>query len=395
MVCISLRSPSLSQPLVDSDWAQKMTTVKQRKANGYGHTYKVGNSWKTAIRKDGRVVTATAKTAAESRKRAQSKSLLPQEGKSLGAKFLAGPFFKEWLECEHKESIAASTYKRYDSLLRTHILPALGKIELARLTRTDLSRVLSQMAQHKQSPRSQQQARALLLVACKKAYEAGYIESNPSLGLRNIKVRGKEFSPLSIEEVRRLLSTYEGTYICARLHIALLCGLRQGEALGLQWSDINWAQNSLTVKGQVQKVDGKYQFVHLKTARSYRTIYMTDETIKALKFHQSLVEKMESQSVDRWPDIHLVFPKSDGSPRSPKTDYDEWHKALKLCGIAPRRLHDARHTAATLMYSQSIGIEIISRALGHSSSAITSRLYVHSAEEPLRNAAEALNLLFE
>jgi len=251
------------------------------------------------------------------------------------------------------------------------------------------------MAQHEQSPRSQQQARALLLVACKKAYEAGYIESNPALGLRNIKVRGKEFSPLSIDEVRRLLSTYEGTYICARLHIALLCGLRQGEALGLRWSDINWAQNSLTVKGQVQKIGGEYQFAELKTARSHRTIYMTGETRRALKFHQSLVVKMESQSVDRWPDLHLVFPQLDGSPRSPKTDYNEWHKALKLCGIAERRLHDARHTAATLMYSQGVGIETISRTLGHSSSAITSRLYVHSAEEPLLNAAVQLQKILK
>jgi integrase len=77
------------------------------------------------------------------------------------------------------------------------------------------------------------------------------------------------------------------------------------------------------------------------------------------------------------------------------TDYDEWQKALKLCGIAPRRLHDARHTAATLMYSQRVGIETISRALGHSSSAITSRLYVHSAEAPLRDAAERLEKILK
>ena len=94
-----------------------------------------------------------------------------------------------------------------------------------------------------------------------------------------------------------------------------------------------------------------------------------------------------------WEELDLVFPRANGTPRSPQTDYDEWSKALKLCGIEPRRLHDARHTAATLMYSQGVGIETISRALGHSSSAITSRLYVHSAEEPLRSAAAIINHL--
>lgn len=147
-----------------------MEEVKQRKANGFGHTYKVGNSWKTVIRKDGRVITATAKTPTQARKKAHSKSLtMPIEERCKGAKSLVGTFFSQWLDGEHKESISASTYRRYESLLRVHILPAIGKIELAQLTRTDLSRVLTLMAQHKQSPRSQQQARALLLVACKKA----------------------------------------------------------------------------------------------------------------------------------------------------------------------------------------------------------------------------------
>jgi integrase len=92
-----------------------------------------------------------------------------------------------------------------------------------------------------------------------------------------------------------------------------------------------------------------------------------------------------------WDDLGLVFPGKLGGFLSPKTDYKYWQKALRLCGIAPKRLHDARHTSATLMYSQGVGIETISRALGHSSSAITSRLYVHNAEKPLREAATKLN----
>jgi integrase len=101
------------------------------------------------------------------------------------------------------------------------------------------------------------------------------------------------------------------------------------------------------------------------------------------------------KSDGNWQDWDLVFPRNNGTPRSAQTDYDEWQKALKLCGVAPKRLHDARHTAATLMYSQGIGIETISRTLGHSSSAITSRLYVHSAEEPLRNASQLMNLILK
>jgi len=91
-----------------------------------------------------------------------------------------------------------------------------------------------------------------------------------------------------------------------------------------------------------------------------------------------------------WKENYLVFPAADGSPKQATIDFNEWKRALRLCGIKPRRLHDARHTAATLMYSQGVGIEVISRALGHSSSAITSKLYVHSAMRPLEAAALAL-----
>jgi integrase len=244
-----------------------------------------------------------------------------------------------------------------------------------------------------QGARSQQQARALLSITLKSAEDQELIETNPVRKVRNPQNREGQINPLSINDVKRLLATYEGTYMSLRLHIALLCGLRQGEALGLRWSDLDVERGTIQIVNQIQKIEGKYTFTSLKTQRSRRIIVLGQETLKVLQCHSKLIERYKENAGLDWQELDLVFPREDGSPRSPKTDYDQWQDALKLCGIAPRRLHDARHTAATLMYSQKIGIETISRALGHSSSAITSRLYVHSAEEPLRDAAEVMNLL--
>jgi integrase len=144
----------------------------------------------------------------------------------------------------------------------------------------------------------------------------------------------------------------------------------------------------------MQKIEGKHSLTDLKTTRSKRTIVLSEETLRVLYNHFNIIQKYKSNGGSNWNENNLVFPNIDGSPRSATTDYAQWQRALKFCGIPPRRLHDARHTAATLMYSQGVGIETISRALGHSSSAITSRLYVHNAEEPLRVAAETLNRLF-
>ena len=369
-----------------------------RKANGQGHTYKVGNSYRTAIRRGDHLITAMAPTAQESRKRAKAKlellpNLLGREGALPVAKMQLGDYLVSWLEEEHKLHIAHSTYKRYLALARFHINPSIGGIELQKLSASDITRMLAVMREAGQSPRSQQQARALLSVALRDAEYKGYILVNPVTRVRNPQGKRLEISPLSIEEVKRLLKTYSGTYLGARLHIALICGLRQGEALGLTWGDIDLSASTLKVHRQVQEVEGVQVFTDLKTEKSSRLIALTEETTVALKGHLRLIGQLKERAEASWMENNLVFPDGFGCFRSPKTDYAEWKKALKLCGIASKRLHDARHTAATLMYSQGVGIETISRALGHSTSAITSKLYVHNSVEPQKVAADLMNQL--
>jgi integrase len=372
--------------------------VMSRRSNGQGHTYKVGNSYRTVIHHGGHVVTAMAATTQESRKLAKEKleklpqiqgvnSALPVSRSSLGQ------FLMEWLEGEHKHNIAHSTFKRYRALAIHHILPTIGEIQLRKVLAGDISAVLTKMRESGQSPRSQQQARALLSVGLGEAENKGYIALNPVKKVRIPINRVKEIDPLGIKDVKRLLETYKGTYMSARLHIALLCGLRQGEALGLRWQDIDLNSGLIEVRNQVQKIDGKLQLTGLKTDRSRRFVAVTSGSLQSLKQHRELVESMKTACGDAWQENDFVFPHLDGTAHPATLDYDAWKRCLRLCGIKTRRLHDARHTAATLMYAQGVGIEVISRALGHSSSAITSKLYVHSAIQPLRIAAEQLEKL--
>lgn len=369
-----------------------------RRSNGQGHTYKVKNSYRTVIHYNGHVVTAMATTVQESRKLAKeklqklpkvtgTKNSLPQ------SKIDLGDYLISWLDDAHKHQIAHSTWKRYRVLAVHHIIPVVGKIQLRKIVPSDIQSVLSVMREAGQSPRSQQQARALLSVALGEAEANEYIPSNPVKKVRIPVNKSREIEPLTIEEVKRLLETYKCTYMSARLHIALLCGLRQGEALGLRWQDIDLLNGVLEVRNQIQRIDGKLQLTGLKTERSRRSLILTSGSVEALKLHKKFVEEMRSGYGSQWKENDLVFPSTDGSPKQSTIDFNDWKRALRLCGIAKRRLHDARHTAATLMYRQGVGIEVISRALGHSSSAITSKLYVHSAIQPLRLAAEQMEKL--
>ena len=368
-----------------------------RKANGQGHTYKVGNSYRTVIRCGDHKITAMAATAQDSRKKAKLRlesmpNILAKRSALPAARLTIGAFLLSWLEDEHKHNIAHSTYKRYRALLVHHIEPVIGNLELQKTTPSDIAKVISRMREAGQSPRSQQQARALLSVGLAEAENKGYIALNPVKKVRIPTNRGREIEPLAIEEVKRLLETYEGTYMSARLHIALLAGLRQGEALGLRWQDIDFDSATLEVRNQVQKIDDRLQLTGLKTDRSRRLIALTGRSLESLKQHQQIVESMKKVCGDSWQENDLVFPHIDGTFHSAILDYNAWKRCLRLCGIKQKRLHDARHTAATLMYAQGVGIEVISRALGHSSSAITSKLYVHSAIKP---QVEAANLMSE
>ncbi len=160
-----------------------------RRSNGQGHTYKVGNSYRTVIHCEGHVITAMAATAQESRKRAKEKLgliqkditeiLLPVERMQLGV------YLMSWLEDEHKHAIAYSTYKRYLALAKFHINPVLGEIGLQKLSSSDITRMLAVMREAGQSVRSQQQSRALLSVALRDAEYKGYILVNPVTRVRN------------------------------------------------------------------------------------------------------------------------------------------------------------------------------------------------------------------
>jgi len=373
--------------------SQTNTTIKKRRSNGMGTTYKIKgtNSYKTVIRSQGRLVMGTAKTAQESRAKARSRlAELPafESGKVVRQVDLTvGQFIAKWLEEEHSRTIASSTLLRYQGLLKYHIDPAIGQIPLQHLSKGDIEVVLRAMEVGGQSPRSRQQAQALLSGALSAAVKNKLISSNPAKEVAKIALTKKPITPLTGEEVKKLLKNSVGTFMCARLHIALLLGLRQGEALGLSIEDLDFESSTLSVSKQVEKIDGTVVRRPLKTSASVRPLVIPAKSLEVLKDHLKIIEKMKSDAGVTWKENGLLFPNDHGEPLNAKVDYNRWLKALKNAGIKRRSLHNARHTAGTLLYNSNVGIETIRRILGHSSVLMTSNTYVHNSEKPLRAAA--------
>lgn len=371
----------------------------RKRANGQGYTYKERNSWRTVIRHEGHVVSASARTEAESRRLAKAKVTKLIASGVAPARFdqdlTVGEFFPAWLEERHCPTLAYNTYLRYTGLLNRFIVPGLGELRLGKVTKTEINRLFASMEAQGQKPRSIQQARSLLSIGFRAAVETDLVTRNPVLDSKRFSGPAKSITPLTAEQTRGLLAAHAGTPMLARLHVAILCGLRQGEALGLRWVDLDLETGTLTVRQQVQKIEGKRVFTALKSACSARTVALPASTVAALKAHQAFVDGARTKAAHRWVEHGLVFPNRYGGPQQSKWDYERWQRALDACGITRRPLHSARHTLGTLMHEQSVDVETIRRTLGHSSVLLTSKTYVHTAAAPLHQAAGRLNNLME
>ena len=368
---------------------------KSRRRNGDGNTYRHKNGWRTVISHKGHTVTAMGRSEQESRRLAKEKiKALPIYDGSLvpaGAKLTTGEFLTNWITKKHKTSIAATTYRRYASLINIHIIPALGTIKLQAVTKNHVNALMLQMREKGQSARSQQQARAVLSAAFESAMEDDLVASNPVAKSRTISLDSAQIHPLSLTEVQTLLAKTTGVQMQARVRMAVLYAMRQGEALGLQWKDVDFNKKTIFIWQQVQKIEGIYEFVKLKSEDSCRTLEIDDETLAALKAHK-VQQNMDRLAMgDKWEDLDLVFTTSTGKPIDCKTDYRQWHRALATADLPMKRLHDARHTAATLLFDQGLDIEVIRRFMGHSSVLLTSKTYVHHSARQLKGAADLIN----
>ena len=263
---------------------------KSRRRNGDGNTYRYKNGWRTVISHKGHTVTAMGRSEQESRRLAKEKiKALPIYDGSLvpaAAKLTTGEFLTNWVTKKHKSSIAATTYRRYASLINIHIIPALGAIKLQSITKNHVNALILQMRENGQSARSQQQARAVLSAAFESAMEDDLVATNPVVNSLTITLETSQIHPFTLTEVRTLLSKTTGVQMQARVRMAILYAMRQGEALGLQWKDVDFTKKTVFIWQQIQKIEGTYQFVKLKSEDSIRTLEIDDETLAALKAHK-------------------------------------------------------------------------------------------------------------
>ena len=309
------------------------------------------------------------------------------------------PSLGQWLERYLDEvaasSVRPSTLRRYRQELRLYIAPALGKVPLDKLKP---SQVFYRSQLLHLSPGSVRRLHALLRRSLGVAVRWQLIPWNPVTVVDPPSLTSVEVRPFDAKEARLFLAAASGDRFQARWLIAVSLGLRQGEVLGLAWRDVDLDQHVLAVRQTLQYRPGEgFHLVPPKTARSRRIVPLPDAVVDALKLRREQQETDRlAAGVEFWEDWLLVFTTRFGTPLSPRNNYRDFRRLVGAAGLRRVRLHDLRHTAASLMLAQGVSPRVVMEILGHSQISVTMNTYSHVTPASSREAvARVEGLLFE
>jgi integrase len=206
---------------------------------------------------------------------------------------------------------------------------------------------------------------------------------------------GRLGSGSQADEARRFLQAARNDRLYALYSVALALGLRRGEALALRWSDVDLDQGVLAVRHTLQRADGQLQRGPVKTDGSERQVAIPVGLREALRRHRALQQVERDEAGGRWREHGLLFTTKIGTPIEPRNLNRHFDRLCGMAGVRRIRVHDLRHSCATLMYDQGVPLEQIQDVLGHSSPTVTKTIYVGATRKVQQGAVERLGFLFD
>ncbi len=316
-----------------------------------------------------------------------------------GAKMTVGEYLLHWLETSVKHTVRRSTYVSYQHLIRNHLIPTLGMVPLQKLQPVQVQAMYSEKLNGGRSdgkegglaPRTVRYLHTVLREALHQGMKWGMVARNVCDATdppRVVRPQARTWTP---EEARDfLIAAAEDTYAAAWL-VALTTGLRRGELLAIRWQDVDLTKGVLHVRQSLNAVGGERYFEQPKTAAGRRVVALSSETVTTLRMHRVRQNEQRLQCGPAWRDHDLIFTVPDGGPVWPDDLTHRFNALVKIAGAPRIRLHDLRHTHATLLLKEGIHLKIVSERLGHGGIQITADVYSHVTPDMQRQAADSID----
>lgn len=301
-------------------------------------------------------------------------------------------YLDEWL-IGIRPTLAASAWTNYRSLIDLYVRPRIGQLQLAALTGSTLTKLYAELlagggkSGKPLSPTTVRLVHRVLSKALEDAVEARLLAANPSRHGKVPKRRRVEMKTWTGEEATAFLAAATDDRLYACWLLALVCGLRRGELAGLRWSDVDLERATLSVVEQRTTDADWHVVIKEPKGTSRRTIDLGPHAVAALRNHRERTLGEQREWGAGWIDSGLVFIREDGSPYHPTRISDIFQKRAKVVGVPVIRLHDARHSCATLALSAGIHPKVVQQLLGHASWSTTMDLYTHRVERLQKDAS--------
>jgi|HubBroStandDraft_6_1064221.scaffolds.fasta_scaffold00002_22 integrase len=308
-----------------------------------------------------------------------------------------------WLNAT-KTRVGRRTWLRYRQIVKQYLVAALGELRVDKLKPAHIegaianwsSGALIKRTEKPLSPRSVRHLRDTMRAACRWGLRMELMSRDVTAAVEPPKVEQKEMQTLDAAGVAALLTAAEGSELQAPIAVLVGTGLRRGELLGLRWTDLDLDGGRLSVRRSIELVDGQRREKPPKTTRSARTLSLAAFVVDTLRrqkkeqlerFRVSLADDLAAR---RCQEAAYVFDRADGSLWKPDSFSWSFAALIRRAKLPKVRLHDLRHSHATLSLAAGADLKTISTALGHSTIAITANTYIHAIEAMQRAHADRL-----
>ena len=311
-----------------------------------------------------------------------------------GPRQTVAEYLKRWLEDTVKHSVRPRTFESYSLNVR-RLEPHIGKLTLSSLSPEAVQKTYGALLEAGLAPRSVEQAHTVLHRAMRLAVQWRLIGRNPTEAVTVPRPKHDEMHTLTHEQVQMLFVSSVDDRFHALWVLLATTGLRMGEATGLRWEDVDLQHRRLLVRRALQRQRGVgLVMVEPKSERSRRTVHLASGTVTALREHRHRQLEERLQAGPLWSDQDLVFCNLMGTPVDPARINEALHRALKRAGLPRIRVHDLRHTAATLLLGRGVHPKMVADLLGHSTIVLTLNTYSHVIPALHAEVAAHMDTLF-
>jgi integrase len=311
-----------------------------------------------------------------------SEGLAPSDGRQSTKQFL-----EWWYEVVLPGTVSDGSYDTYGWLMRSYLIPALGRIRLTDLTPARVTEMMRAMAEGQLtkgrplSPQTQNAARKLLSKALRRAEQEGLIFRNAAALCDGPRLAQREGRSLTKDEAKLLLAKLGADRLGAAYCLQLALGLRKGEVLGLAWSHVDLSAEVPVahIRQQLQRRPQRgLTLSDLKTPKSRRDLVLPLPVVLQLRAWKTKQATEQLAAGPHWQNIDgLVFTTPSGTPIDPNNFCHRLSRLTKGAGLGHWTTHELRHSAGSLLFDAGVPMKLISELMGHSSERVTSDIYVH------------------